>query len=353
MTVTKTPGSLMRAEIAEQPDRWLDLIRTQKDAIDEAAALITVERPEMLVMIARGSSDHAARYAQYLAQQMLEIPVQLSTPATVTVHGAALRYPAAVALAISQSGESPDLIETARSCQRAGVSLITFTNNPQSALARLGDVQVDLSAGVERSVAATKTYTAELLALLLTLARVVGRSWESLTAEVDKAVAVARGLVRGECDGGLVEGLATTRRALIVGRGYSMSSAQESALKLMETSAIAASGWSASDATHGPLGQIEPRVPVIALTSVPEGRESVQAFALAAHQLGGAVHTFGPAVEGLSAVEPVLTESHDVWSPLIPLLEIIPIQRLALSLSLWLGRDPDSPAGLNKLTKTT
>lgn len=352
MTEAKTPGSLMRAEIAEQPDRWLDLIHTQKGAIDDAAAILKVKQPELIVMIARGSSDHAARYAQYVAQQMLGIPVQLSTPASVTVHGAELRYPPAVALAISQSGESPDLIETARSCQRGGVGLITYTNNPESTLARLGDVQVDLIAGVEHSVAATKTYTAELLALLLTIARAVGRSWASLTSEVEKAAEVARTLVQSGDTEGLVEDLARTRRTLIVGRGYSMSSAQESAIKLMETSAIAASGWSASDATHGPLGQIEPGVPVIALTSVPEGRESVQAFTLAAHRLGGVVYTFGPAAEGLSSVESVLSGRQDIWSPLIPLLEIIPIQRLALSLSLRLGRDPDTPVGLSKLTRT-
>lgn len=352
MTAPKAPGSLMRAEIAEQPDRWLDLLRTQKGAIDEAAALITAGRPEMLVMIARGSSDHAARYAQYLAQQTLRIPVQLSTPATATVHGVDLRYPAAVALAISQSGESPDLIETADSCRRAGVPLIAFTNNPRSALAGRGDVQIDLSAGAERSVAATKTYTAEILALLLTIARAAGRSWEDLTGEVDGAVEVARSLISSEQDDRLIEDLANTRRALVVGRGCSMSSAQESALKLMETSAIAASGWSASDATHGPLGQVEPGVPVIALTSAPEGRESVQAFTLAAHRLGGAVYTFGPAADGLSSAEPALTGLHDVWAPAIPLLEIIPMQRLALGLSLRLGRDPDSPAGLSKLTRT-
>lgn len=353
MTEVKTPGALMRAEIVEQPDRWLDLLRTQRSAIDDAAGLITVERPQLLVMIARGSSDHAARYGQYLAQQMLGIPVQLATPAAVTVQGVELSYPRAVAIAVSQSGESPDLIETAKSCQRASLPLISYTNNPASTLARLGDVQVDLSAGVEQSVAATKTYTAELLALLLTIARAAGRSWESLAAEVEKAAVAARELVQCESDPELIADLVTSRRALIVGRGISMSTAQESALKLMETSAIAASGWSASDATHGPLGQIEPGVPVIAFTSVSEGRESVQTFTLAARRLGGKIYTFGPTAEGLVPAGLVAEETQGAWSALIPLLEIIPVQRVALSLSLELGKDPDTPVGLSKLTMTT
>jgi len=348
-------GDHMRAEIAEQPARWLDLINQGQDRLEQAAELIRTVNPELLVFAARGSSDHAAMYGQYLAHNVLGIPALLSTPSTVTAFGTELRYPTSVMLAVSQSGESPDLLDTVRSAKRAGVPVVAITNNEASTLAGLGDVHIDLLAGPELSVAATKTYTAELLALYMVLTLAAGSAWEEAKARAEAAAQAASRVIAATGASGerLADILKDADRVLVVGRGYSMSTAKEGALKLMETNSIAASGWSAADATHGPLGQVVPGTPVITLTASPAGRESVQAFAEASRALGGRNISIGPA-EGTASecLELSDTAGSGLDPALIPLVEIIPLQQLALRLALRRGADPDRPAGLKKITKT-
>lgn len=341
-------GAIMRSEIAEQPDRWLDLLAGQREAIDAAAGLIRDDKPELLVFIARGSSDHAAMYGQYLAHNLLRIPAMLATPATVTAFGTQLRYPSAVAIAVSQSGQSPDLIETASSIVDTGVPLVSLTNDARSGLAGLARIHVPLSAGPEVSVAATKTYTAELLAIALILLRASGESWSSIEARVAALVDVVRDGLAQPIDH-LVAALDGRQRVLVVGRGYSMSSAREGALKLMETNAIAASGWSAADATHGPLGQVVPGSAVVVLTAGTSGRASVLSFAEAAAALGGDVVEVGAGLVP-GAVARIDVPSSDEL--LTPIAEIIPLQRLALELAVGRGLDPDTPVGLRKVTLT-
>jgi glucosamine--fructose-6-phosphate aminotransferase (isomerizing) len=172
-----------------------------------------------------------------------------------------------------------------------------------------------------------------------------GGSWAEAKGNAEAAAeAAARVIDETNTSGGrLAEALADADRVLVVGRGYSMSTAKEGALKLMETNAIAASGWSAADATHGPLGQVVPGTPVIALTASPGGRESVQAFVEASQELGGTIIELGlPGGTGPQVIDPAL----------LPLIEIIPLQQLALNLALGRGIDPDKPAGLKKVTKT-
>ena len=237
MSNTIAPGAHMAAEILEQPARWRDLLSAERGALEAAAQLIGDAKPELIVFAARGSSDHAAMYGQYLAHNLLGIPALLSTPSTLTAFGTELRYPTSVMLAVSQSGESPDLLDTVRAAARSGVPVIAFTNSEASALAALGDVRVSLSAGPELSVAATKTYTAELLALYLVLTLAAGGEWVSLEQQVVVAAEVATSVLADiapitEC---LADTLADADRVLVVGRGYSMSTAKEGALKLMET----------------------------------------------------------------------------------------------------------------------
>ncbi|MFT4235326.1 MAG: SIS domain-containing protein [Microbacterium sp.] len=328
-------GELMRAEIAEQPDRWLTLLRDGRDAIDRAASLIRASDPGILVFAARGSSDHAAMYGQYLGQRLLGIPAMLATPATFTMYGAKLRYPRSAMIALSQSGESPDLLATVQDARRGSVPVIAVTNDAGSALAGLGDVHVDILAGPERSVAATKTYTGELLALYLTLSRAAGTGWHDLEERSVHAAAVAADVIAGGEAAALTDALGDAERVLVVGRGYSMATAREGALKLMETSAVAASGWSAADATHGPLGQVVPGTVVVALRS---GGESVSSFAAAAESRGGRVVTTA-----------AVTVTDDA---LVPPVEIVPLQQAALEVALRRDHDPDHPAGLAKVTRT-
>jgi glucosamine--fructose-6-phosphate aminotransferase (isomerizing) len=358
-TPATMPGAHLRSEIAEQPARWRDLISLQRETLDAAADLIRDVAPELIVFAARGSSDHAAQYGQYLTHNVLRIPAMLATPATASTFGVTLSYPRSVMLAVSQSGESPDLLETVRSAQLAGVKVIAFTNDETSTLAGLSHVHVSLTAGPELSVAATKTYTAELLALYLVLSRADGTDWAELERAVGTAAAAGENTILASTNvcAELAKALRDEQRLLVVGRGYSMSTAKEGALKLMETNAIAASGWSVADATHGPLGQVTPGTPVVVLTASPGGLESVATFSAAAADLGAELivvgqHQFDASTRVASRIPLPELDALDVPAELIPLIEILPLQLLALALALERGLNPDQPAGLNKVTRT-
>lgn len=350
--MTSAPGALMRAEIAEQPQRWRDLLQHGLPALDRASALLREAQPELVVFAARGSSDHAAQYGQYLVHQRLGVPAMLATPSSITQSAAHLTYPRSVMVAVSQSGQSPDLIATVTDARSGGVPVIAVTNDPSSALAGLADVHVDLGAGPERSVAATKTYTGEVLALRQIVMGAGGGPELDVDGLADAATAVLAAIEEQAADAAAA--LDVADRVLVVGRGLSMGSAKEGALKLMETCALAASGWSAADATHGPLGQVVDGATVLAMTAGSRSREAVLDFARAAQAQGAQVFTvlddasadgFGAAWAGGAVPRPA--------DDLVPLLEILPLQRVALELALRRGLDPDRPRGLRKVTLTT
>ncbi|GLI26396.1 glutamine-fructose-6-phosphate transaminase [Agromyces rhizosphaerae] len=345
-------GALMRAEIDEQPERWAGLIPSQRDAWERAVALVREARPELFAFVARGSSDHAAIYGQYLVQNVLGIPAMLTTPSTHSVFGTTQAYPRGVQLALSQSGRSPDLIATAAALREAGLPLVAATNDAASGLADAADLHLDLAAGPERSVAATKSYTAELLAVRTLARAVAGASLDALAAETADAARAARALLDRlpSFVGSIVADVLDVQRIVLVGRGYSMATAKEGALKLMETSGVAASGWSAADATHGPLGQVDAGTLVVALTASPGGRESVGDFSEAALARGARVLEIGPGtVAGATWSLDAASAAHP---ELVPMLEILPLQLLAADLSVRRGLDPDRPLGLSKVTLT-
>jgi glucosamine--fructose-6-phosphate aminotransferase (isomerizing) len=357
MTTTSgtVPGELMRREIAEQPDRWLDLV-ADRGPIDAAgrftAGLLASGRLTGLVFAARGSSDHAAVYAQYLAQSLLGVPAAMATPSIATVYGRHVHDPNSCLVAVSQSGASPDLVATVESARSCGSPTIAFTNDPGSPLARAADVHVPLAAGAEHSVAATKTYTAELLALHLWLRASAGDPAATVHEEITALARHGRDVVArsSELAPGLAERLVSADRAVLIGRAFGAATAHEGALKLMETSSIAASGWSAADAKHGPLASVTAGTPVFCLVGERAGRESVEALIPDLTARGADVHLIGadPAASGLAGILPA-----DVPDALLPVLAIIPLQCLALELALRKGFDPDRPAGLTKITHTT
>jgi len=342
----------MRAEIAEQPDVWRRLVREARDELDAAAALVRETDPQVLHLVARGSSDHAAVYGQYLAAAELGVLTIHSTPSLVTVFERDARFPRTVQVALSQSGASPDLVATARGARASGVRAIAMTNTPGSPLAEESDVHVPLLAGDELSVAATKSYTAELLALRLLVARTAGRDWAELEAAVERLATVGEAVVEraGRWARTTAADLRGADRALLVGRGYSMASAKEGALKLIETSGLAASGWSSADARHGPIGQVRPGTPVIGLGLGTPGEESTRELLDHVRTLGGRTLAVGGTSDHEAVPAPGL---ETLEAALVPVAEILPVQLLALELSLVRGLDPDRPAGLTKVTRTS
>ena len=356
MTVT-APGALMDAEIREQPARWRDL-EEELDAIVAAAQWLRDGGLTGVVFLARGTSDHAALYGQYLVQLRLGLPVSLATPGITALRGA-IPVPAGHAvIALSQSGRSPDLIQTLQAAAKDHPTL-SITNDLNSPLASAGHRHLWLRAQAENSVAATKSYTAELLTLLLLVEAIAGADRAALVELLHTAADLADALMEDAADAGarLAEALVATDRLVLIGRGLSMASAKEGALKLMETSAIPASGWSAADAKHGPFGQLTDTGCVIALMGAEELQDSVVDILPIARLRGAKTVLIGRATQVHAAASdenllevPVLPD--ETPDELLPMLEILPLQFAALHLSRLRGFDPDRPAGLSKVTQT-
>jgi glucosamine--fructose-6-phosphate aminotransferase (isomerizing) len=343
----------MAADIAEQPEVFARLLEaTYADAIAAVAARIVDRRPRHVVFTARGTSDHAALYGAYLAEIRLGIPAGLASPSAVTIYGARPDLADALVIGVSQSGGSADLVEVVRAARATGALTLAVTNNPDSALAQAAELHIDVAAGHERAVAATKTYTAELFALLM-LVEGIRAGDGSLPAAERSALSALPGLAVGLLDDPTPADIAGryrfAARVVTTGRGYAYPTAREAALKLMETSYLPALAFSGADLLHGPLAMTAPDVPVLAVVGDGPAGAAMREVVTRLDERRADVVAIGPsAIDGvrLRIATPQVDERY------APLLDILPLQRLALSLALARGEDPDAPRGLNKVTTT-
>src|SRR5690242_11772858 len=212
-----TPGALMAAEIAEQPAVPAGLLAAP-DAVLEVGRRITAARPRFVLIAARGTSDHAALYAKYLAEVRLQLPVGLASPSALTVYGAAPDMRDVLFVAVSQSGRSPDLVDSLAMARARGAVSVAVTNDPDSPLAHAAEHAVDIHAGAERAVAATKTYTAELLTLHLLLG---GTDGAREAAPIPEAAAATLDLVTHDHLAAQAARLHDSDRIVVTARGYS------------------------------------------------------------------------------------------------------------------------------------
>ena len=338
------PGHLMAAEIVEQPQVWRRLLDEGREPIRAAAAQIAATSPRFVLFVARGTSDHAALYAKYLVEINHGLPAGLVSPSTMTVYGARPDLRDVLYIAVSQSGGSPDLVRSVEVARSQGALTVAVTNNAESDLAAAAAIHIDVLAGAEKSVAATKSYTAELLALQLLLGG--DRDGVDALPDLGEQVLTFDALVRE-----VAQRYRFAQRLIATGRGYSYPTAREAALKLMETSYLSAQAFSGADLLHGPLATVDPQVPVLAV--VPEGAGG-QAMAPVLERLAERhADVFGvgdPAA--LAGLAGGIALPSGVSDELSPLLEILPLQQLALHLALARGGDPDQPRGLRKVTET-
>ena len=349
MTTTDlAPGRLMAAEIAEQPDVWRRLLDDGLPAIRTAAAEITRRAPRFVLFVARGTSDHAALYAKYLTEINHGLPAGLVSASTMTVYGARPDLRDVLYIAVSQSGGSPDLVQSVEVARAQGALTVAVTNNPDSALAAAAELHVDVLAGAERSVAATKSYTAELLALYLLLDFARGGDGAAATALPDLGRLV---LDSDDLVAAVAQRYRFAQRLITTGRGYSYPTAREAALKLMETSYLSAQAFSGADLLHGPLATVDPQVPVLAV--VPDGAAGAAMLPVLARLNERNADVFGVgAAAALHHMTGGIPLPGGVGDDLSPLLVILPLQQLALHLALARGGDPDQPRGLRKVTET-
>lgn len=342
-------GGQMAAEIAEQPDVLARQLRDGRASIREVAGRSRGAGRRFVVIAARGTSDHAALYAKYLVETRLGLPCGLASPSTLTAYGARPDFADVLWLAISQSGGSPDLVESTVAATSAGALSLAVTNDPTSALAAAADLHIDIGAGPELSVAATKTYTAQLQALWLWVA-----CWRG--DDIGPAAAVPEALIEVLGDGRVTE-LADRYRhvqtLVTTGRGFSYPTAREAALKLMETCYLSAHAFSGADLLHGPFALIDEDRPVVVVAPEGVGGDLLRPVLALLRERGVDTCVVGaPALGKEYGARTIVALPAGLDESLSPLVQIAPLQRLALEMALSRGLDPDRPRGLSKVTQT-
>jgi glucosamine--fructose-6-phosphate aminotransferase (isomerizing) len=322
---------------------------TQLDAIRAVAGRVRAADPRFVLLAARGTSDHAALYAKYLLETQLGLPCGLASMSTMTAYPTKPRLRDTMWIAVSQSGGSPDLTESTLAAARAGALTLAVTNAPESPLAAAADLHVDIHAGRELSVAATKTYTAQLQALWLLV-----DAWRGGKGDEARDVPSAIEQTLSEDDAGaLASTYRFAERLVTVGRGFSYPTARESALKLMETSYLSAQAFSGADLLHGPVAMVDPQRPVIVAAPDGVGGELLRPVLARLTSAGADLCLVGArSLADEYGISSVLATSPLVGEELSPLVQIVPLQTLALRMAVARGFDPDRPRGLTKVTET-
>jgi glutamine---fructose-6-phosphate transaminase (isomerizing) len=334
--MTNAPGALMAADIASQPTVLQSILDRSMESVAPFRAAAFRRAPRFVLIAARGTSDHAALYAKYLVEICLQLPAGLVSPSTLTLYDAKPDFSDVLFLAISQSGASTDLVESTCRARQCGAATVAITNTTDSPLAAAAEFVIGINAGRETSVAATKTYTAQLLTLFLFL---TGLEASNVPEAVHQTLQGSSAVDHH------AERYRYADRIITVGRGFSYPTAREAALKLMETSYLPALAFSGADLMHGPLAMVDSQTPVIAITSSPLALAALAPVLGKLQAAGADVLEIGP-VHGLTvAVADIATE-------LIPIVDIVPAQLLAHRLSILRGEDPDRPRGLLKVTST-
>ena len=342
----------MLEEIRQQPAALEKTLAAERRPMERFRRLLEKRRPRLIVLVARGTSDNAALFARYLLEITTGIPVSLAAPSIATLYHAPVNYRETLVVAISQSGESTDTNVVLEHAARQGAITAGITNERSSALAKLAEHVFLVRAGKEKSVAATKTYTGQMLILYL-LATALGGATrvsdlERLPEAVDAALALEPEIQT------LSERYRFMRQAVVVGRGLNYANAFEFALKLMETCYVVAERFSSADFMHGPIALVEPSFPVFAFA--PPGltwgsiRQTIdKLIALRAEVL--AISDSGNA-EIASRATRLIRLPRRVKEVLTPIPYIVPAQLFAACLATQKGLDPDRPRTLSKVTLT-
>ncbi len=346
---SERPGRIMSGEMAEQPAVLRRILEQGPPQILEAAGAIAARNPRFVLLTARGTSDNAALYAKYLLEIQLGLPCGLTSMSTTTAYGARPDLTDVLVITVSQSGGSPDLVASTKAAREAGAITLAVTNNPDSPLAAVSEFHIDILAGTEKALPATKTYTASLLALYLFVEGLRGGDGAAAKVLPDLASQV---LSRQDEVRQLASRYRFAERMVITSRGYGYPTAKEAALKLMETSYIPALSYSGADLLHGPLAMVDNISPVIAVVTDGKGGEALQPVLDRLRGRGADLVVIGPAPQVSAASAGFTLPTEGVPEELQPILEILPLQLLAYEVTIARGQDPDAPRALAKVTET-
>lgn len=338
-------------EIHEQPDVLARLLAVEASSIAALAAEIKRRKLDHIVIAARGTSDNAARYAQYLLGACNRLFVGLATPSLFTIYGAPPRFGNALVLGISQSGKSPDIVAVLAEARRQGALTAALTNFAGSDLAESADYVVQLRAGDERSVAATKTYTAELAAIaMLSVALAEDEGRRSALAAIPQkardALALHEDMAR------TAERYRYMTSCVTIGRGYNYATAFELALKLKEMTYTVAEPYSSADFLHGPLALLARGFPVIAIAPSGKMLPELKVFLDQVKEREAELVVISDDAGALAKARMPLRLPAGVPEWLSPLVAIPVGQLFAMELAIARDLNPDEPRALRKVTET-
>ena len=340
------------SEISEQPERIRDLLASQRKFIERIASEIQKHEIQYVFLAARGTSDNAGRYANYLLGAMNGLPLALATPSLFTYYKRPPRLKNALVVGISQSGKSPDIVSVLDEGKRQGCLTLSITNEPNSPLARTSDFVLDIQAGVEKAVAATKTYTSELMSVAMLSAALSGnkKQWTEL----------------GKVSGWMKETLkqndfiaqASQRyryidQTVVLGRGFNYSTAFEWALKMKELTYITAEPYSSADFAHGPIAMVESGYPVFAVAAKGKVFNSMlQMLQRLRSDILAELVVISNDKIALSLAQVPLKIPNETPEWLSPLVSILPAQLFAYNLTIAKRYNTEQPRSIRKVTET-
>jgi glucosamine--fructose-6-phosphate aminotransferase (isomerizing) len=337
-------SSRMYREAAQAPEVVRQQLETNAAVVTRIGALLRDMKPHAVVTCARGSSDNAATFAKYLIESHAKILTSSAAPSLSSLYEAQPDLRGVVFIAISQSGKSPDLLASTEAAKRGGALVIALCNSIDSPLAAMADHLVPLCAGVEMSVAATKSYITSLTAVVHLVA-----SWTADQALLDALQRCPAQLEHAwMLDwNGAVPALTRASNLYVVGRGFGLGIAQEVALKLKETCGLHAEAFSAAEVKHGPMALVKLGFPVLMLSQNDESRAGIEALAKDFVLRGAEVLAAGIDVERALALPTI-----GAHPAIEPILMIESFYRMATALAFARGFNPDKPPHLNKVTET-
>jgi glutamine---fructose-6-phosphate transaminase (isomerizing) len=342
-------ASLLEQEIASQPEVVKRLLELETRHVEKIVAQLPTF--DYALIAARGSSDHAATFAKYAWTSLAGYPVALAAPSLFTMYKTQVRLAGALVVGISQSGQSPDIITVLEEGKRQGRPTLAITNDGSSPLASIADHVIELHAGPENSIAATKTYTAQLTIMAILAATLSGQSQhldalQQIPAAMESTFKLNTKLAQR------VERYRYMDRCIVIGRGFNYATSFELALKLKELTYIMVSAYSPADFRHGPIATIEKGLPVFLVMQAGATYDDMLDLATELQRREAELLVISETEQAFSLARTALPICPGIPEWLTPLITIIPGQLFALNLALTKGLNPDIPRGLQKVTLT-
>jgi glucosamine--fructose-6-phosphate aminotransferase (isomerizing) len=339
-------GEIMRSEIAQTPEVFHNLSKKISD-YQSLINQLDLSRIQSVILVARGTSDNAALFLKYLVETKVGIPCSLASPSVVTIYKSKLKLINSLVIAVSQSGQSPDIIAYTNAAKAGGALTLSMTNDPSSPLAKATDLHLYIEAGVEKAVAATKSYSAQLL-----LSYIFVSIWVNEKIDLSKLIRETKVQVENiAAVGKVVDNFDHKHGVTIMGRGFAYANAHEAALKIQETLKVPVASFSSADYLHGPISSLTQNSRVILLSPGNSIHESISATVEKTREITNNIYWIGTGFKK-SGNEVLIGGSTGLSEAESVIADAVVLQQFAMLLAIKNSLNPDAPIGLLKVTQT-